>query len=78
MQKGLSRDQCDVLMALASPGTTSSSMRALGGREKRLANTLCKRGLAWLYGGGGDGKLYFTRTQAGEDLARTMRPLTSK
>lgn len=68
----LSLDQVDLLLALSAPGTTSSSMRALGGKEKRLANTLCKRGLAQVYGGAGAGKLYFTRTQAGEELARVI------
>lgn len=75
MASDLSMDQVDVLLHLARPGTTSSSMRALGGKEKRLANTLCKRGLATIYGGAGGGKLYFVRTQAGELLARTTRRL---
>jgi len=75
MATDLSLDQVDVLLALAKPGTTSSLMRALGGREKRLANTLCKRGLAIVYGGAGEGKLYFVRTQSGQDLARLIRPL---
>jgi hypothetical protein len=75
-KRDLTLDQIDALLALSPPGTTSKYMKALAGKEKRLANTLCKRGLAIVYGEAGNGKRYYVRTAAGQDLASTIRPHT--
>lgn len=68
----LSFDERRVLLSLGHPWSTSKELPVLSGEDARRARFLVSNGLAELYGGAGENRWYFRRTQKGQLFARNM------
>jgi hypothetical protein len=65
---GISGEEFRVLCAMGRPGDTSKVLVAMSGKDARRARDLVRLGFASLYGGAGDRRWYFVRTEAGQRL----------